>query len=117
MATATMKQTADTIDYVSASPIAANTIVRIARFIAVIIRAFTQADIDAGRKASAVISGAFTFPKKTGVTILQGESLFWSDSEANLSNVSSGRWFAGFAIDGAGSSVALVDVRLQAMDS
>jgi len=115
MATAKMVQTGDTIDYYSASPIAANTIVVIGRFIAVIIRQLLQADIDVGRKASAVIEGVFEFPKASGVTITQGQALFWGSS--NLSNVAAGRQFAGFATADAASADVLVNVKLSAIES
>jgi len=115
MATATMVQEGDTLEYYSASPIAENTIVVIGRFLAVIIRALTQADIDEGRKASAVIEGVFTFPKASGVTITQGQALFWGSN--NLSNVATGRQFAGFATADAASLAVLVNVKLSAIES
>jgi predicted RecA/RadA family phage recombinase len=110
-----MVQTGDTLDYYSASPIAAGTIVVIGRLIGVIIRQLLQADIDAGRKASAVVEGVFTFPKATGVTITQGQALFWGSS--NLSNVATGRQFAGYATTDQGSSDTTVNVKLSAIES
>lgn len=117
MATATVLQEADVIEYVSGSALARGEIVRVGHVVGVCVEGLTAADITAGRKASMTIEGGFIVPKKTGTAWTQGQAAYWDDGDEDFHVVASGRYFAGFVIEAAGSSDTTGKIAISAMDT
>lgn len=117
MSTATRIQTGNVIEHASATALARGEVVRIGHLVGVATQGLTSTDIAQGRKASIDLEGVFEVVKKTGTAWTVGAALYWSDADEDFHAVATGRFFAGFAVEAAGSSVALGKIRLAAMDT
>lgn len=75
---------------------------------------FGVASVDAleGERLAVMVEGVFELPKATGAGFTEGQKLYWSDTNKNLTGTASGNTLVGHAVLVAAADATTATVRL-----
>lgn len=107
---ATFKQEGEAIDYTPGSNVAAGAVVAIGS----VGVGIAQTAIAANTRGSLLVDGVVEFPKATGTgtALTFGAKVYWDATNSVVTTTSSGNTLAGYVVAAAGTTDAVVWVKL-----